>query len=74
MKVLHAFQATENLSNILQENGFIELRENEEWSLEKNKKYYIRKNDSALIAFRTGTDDPARAGFRIIAAHSDSRL
>lgn len=67
-----SFQATENLSNILQENGFMELRENEEWSLERNRKYYIRKNDSALIAFRTGTDDPARAGFRIIAAHSDS--
>ena len=30
---------------------FMELRENEEWSLERNRKYYIRKNDSALIAF-----------------------
>ena len=67
-----AFQVTENLSKILKENGFVELRESEEWSLEKNKKYFLRKNDSALIAFRTGNDDPARAGFRLIAAHSDS--
>lgn len=67
-----SFQATENLSTILRQNGFIELLETEEWSLEKIKKYFFKKNDSALIAFRTGNDDPARAGFRIIAAHSDS--
>ncbi|HHU93216.1 MAG TPA: M18 family aminopeptidase [Halanaerobiaceae bacterium] len=67
-----AFQVADNLNNILRDNGFIELEETEEWSLEKNKKYFVRKNDSALIAFRTGKEDPARAGFRIIAAHSDS--
>ena len=33
---------------------------------------YVTKNGTAVFAFRVGTEDPAKAGFKLICAHSDS--
>ena len=46
------FHATANLKEMLDKEGFLELREAQEWSMEGGKGYYVTRNDSSLIAFR----------------------
>lgn len=67
-----AFHAVENAAAILTESGFRELKETEAWSLEKDGRYFVVKNGSAVIAFTVGEGDLAKEGFRIIGAHTDS--
>lgn len=64
--------AVKNMSERLKENGFTELREDEEWKIEKSKGYYLVKNSSTIIAFKTGEDLPSISGFKITGSHSDS--
>lgn len=66
------FHVVENLKNTLKGNGFKELDIRERWNLEKGGSYFTTKNDSALVAFRVGTGDVEKDGFRIIGAHTDS--
>ena len=61
--------AVKNASEILEENGFKKVREDEVWELEKGK-YYTTRDDSALIAFEIGED--LKKGFEIIGSHTDS--
>lgn len=67
-----AYHAAENAAALLRENGFQELKETEHWSLQKNGRYFVVKNSSAVIAFTVGNGDLAKEGFRIIGAHTDS--
>lgn len=67
-----AFHAVENISEILIKQGFKELKEEDKWKLKKEGKYFVKKNDSALIAFVVGEDTPQERGFKIIGAHTDS--
>lgn len=67
-----AFHAVENAAALLRENGFEELKETESWSLQKEGKYFVAKNSSAVIAFIVGKGNLAKEGFRIIGAHTDS--
>ena len=67
-----AYHAVENGTVLLKESGFQELKETESWSLQKGGKYFVVKNHSAVIAFIIGEGDPAKEGFRIIGAHTDS--
>lgn len=67
-----AFHAVENISEILMKQGFKELKEEDKWKLKKDGKYFVKKNDSALIAFVVGEDTPQERGFKIIGAHTDS--
>ena len=64
----HGVKATQK---ILDENGFIEIKEADKWDLQAKGKYYVIKNDSALIAFEVGTGDIEKTGFRLIGAHTD---
>ena len=67
-----AFHATANAEAYLAGHGFSRLREEEPWTLEPGGKYYVKRNNSALIAFERGTADVADSGFGIIGAHTDS--
>ena len=67
-----SFHVIRNIKAALIKNGFIELHANEKWNLRKEKKYFISKNESALIAFIVGKGKIEENGFKIIAAHSDS--
>lgn len=67
-----AFHAVENISNSLIKQGFKELKEEDRWKLKKQGKYFVKKNDSALIAFVVGKEYPQKKGFKIIGAHTDS--
>ena len=67
-----AFQAAYQIIKRLDKEGYKELQECDEWSLEKGGKYYVVKNDSAVIAFEVGSGDIEKDGFRLIGAHTDS--
>lgn len=62
--------AVENAKNILIENGFKELKENEKWVLERGGKYFAIRNGTALVGFTVGDD--LTKGFDIIGSHTDS--
>src|SRR5690554_7302408 len=52
--------------------GFKELDEKEDWSLDQNCSYYVIRNGSSIVAFRTGTKDVSASGIRMVGAHTDS--
>ena len=65
-----AFHAVANLKDMLEEKGYLELKEKNPWLVDDGGKYYVTRNDSAIIAFHI---PPSGFGpFRIAAAHSDS--
>ena len=67
-----SFHATSTIKEYLKELGFEELIEAEKWKINKNGKYYVVKNNSAIIAFEIGNGDVEKEGFRMIGAHTDS--
>ncbi|WP_262122932.1 M18 family aminopeptidase [Anaerococcus sp. Marseille-Q5996] len=62
--------AVANAKKILIANGYKELKENEKWEIEDKGKYFVTRNDTALIAFTVGED--LTKGFDIIGSHTDS--
>lgn len=66
------FHAVDTIRNILRSNGFIELSEADRWEVQKNGKYFVTRNNSALVAFAVGSGVIAKNGFKIIGAHTDS--
>lgn len=67
-----AFHSVLSIQKFLNSYGFKPLDESEKWLLETGGKYYMTKNDSALIAFVIGTEDVVEHGFKMIGAHTDS--
>lgn len=64
-----SFIAVNNLKKMLSANGFSELREAESQEIEAGGKYFVTRNGSSLIAFKTPENPKA---FAVVAAHSDS--
>lgn len=67
-----AHHSVKTIRERLELNGFNEVKESDKWNLQKDGKYYVIKNDSALIAFTIGNGDIEEAGFKLIGAHTDS--
>jgi len=67
-----AYHAAANACARLEQAGFSELAESAPWSLQAGRGYFVERNQSALIAFRVGMGGLATAGFRLVAAHTDS--
>lgn len=67
-----AYHATNTVKQYIEKRGFKKIKENEKWNLDKRGKYYVEKNNSAIIAFEVGTGDIIENGFRIIGAHTDA--
>lgn len=65
------FHVIDNIRTNLTEEGFQELKENQEWKLSWGKGYFVIRNDSSVTAFRLPKREQA-LGFHIVAAHSDS--
>ena len=65
-----AFHAVENLKEELRKCGFRELKEKDPWMVDEGGKYFVVRNDSAIIAF--AIPGSGFAPFRIAAAHADS--
>ena len=66
------FHAVETMVAMLDEAGFLRLDEADSWKLEKGQAYYVCRNDSSIVAFKTGKQDITRHGVRITGAHTDS--
>ena len=62
------FHATLNMTMMLQNAGFIKLDERDRWSLEEGKRYFVTRNDSAVIAFTY----PSSKSYTMIGTHTDS--
>ncbi len=62
------FHATQNMSGMLLNAGFIKLDERDTWKLEEGRKYFVTRNDSSVIAFTF----PYAKEYTIIGAHTDS--
>lgn len=65
-----AWHAVESVRKTLLAQGFKELKESQKWQIDPNGKYFVKRNDSSLIAFEI----PAKgfAPFMAAAAHTDS--
>jgi len=64
------FHATQNLLEMFNASGFQHLTEGSDWEIESDKAYVVTRNDSSIIAFRTGAD--VTNGIQMLGAHTDS--
>ena len=67
-----AFHATRNVEDILTKEGFKKINLQDKWNLEKEGKYYVVKNNSAIIGFEIGKGELEEDGFKLIGSHTDS--
>lgn len=65
-----AFHAVHHLGKMLDRKGFVRLQENTGWNLERGGRYYVTRNQSALIAFCVPED--GFGPYQIVASHGDS--
>ena len=65
-----AYHACAVTGKMLEKAGYTELFESDTWTLEKGKGYFVKRNGSALIAFRV--PEKAYNGFMMTASHCDS--
>ena len=66
------YHAIANVAKNYLENGFERLEESEPWSLTWGGRYFVTRNDSALIAFRLPEKKERVKGYHVAAAHCDS--
>ncbi len=67
------FHAVEQMAVGLSEAGFERLAETDTWSMRPAGRYFITRNDSALIAWTVPVEESlAESGFRMVGAHTDS--
>ncbi|WP_150913946.1 M18 family aminopeptidase [Marinobacter halotolerans] len=66
------WHAVASMKQELDSAGFEALDEKEEWNLESGKGYYVIRNGSSIVAFRTGRRPTDEAGIRMVGAHTDS--
>ncbi|MDX1755672.1 MAG: M18 family aminopeptidase [Marinobacter sp.] len=66
------WHAVRQMAGLLDEAGFVRLEERDAWQLESSRGYYVVRNGSSLVAFRTGAQGPVERGVRMVGAHSDS--
>ncbi|KGG80049.1 aminopeptidase [Caloranaerobacter azorensis H53214] len=66
------YHAVESIKEMLINSGFEELKLRDKWNIEKGGKYFVTKNDSALVAFVVGRGDIEKDGFKLIGAHTDA--
>lgn len=65
------FTTVKKSIQILKDNGFNELKLNDNWRIYRGGKYYINIYDSSLFAVDIGTNYDIRNGMKIVAAHTD---
>jgi len=66
------YHAAAEAARRLQAAGFSALDERQEWSLGAGDRRYVIRGDATIVAWIVGSESPAKAGFRMIGAHTDS--
>ncbi|WP_273206087.1 M18 family aminopeptidase [Marinobacter subterrani] len=66
------WHAVATMKQRLDAAGFQALDEREDWTLASNQGYYVIRNGSSMVAFRTGGKDVKASGIRMVGAHTDS--
>jgi aspartyl aminopeptidase len=56
----------------LEAAGFTRLDERDVWSFAPGDRRYVVRGGTTILAFVVGSEPPARGGFRMIGAHTDS--
>lgn len=64
------FHAVANIEDKLVERGYKELSEGDKWKVATKGNYYVKRNNSSIIAF--SLNKPISHGFRMYGAHTDS--
>jgi len=67
-----AFQASLGIAQRLESAGFMALDETQSWKLTPGGKYYIKRADTAILAFIVGARPLVESGFQMAASHIDS--
>ena len=62
------YHAVQNMAEKLQQHGFQQLDEAEDWQLTENGRYYVIRDDSSIVAFTSGDHSQ---GFRMVGGHTD---
>jgi aspartyl aminopeptidase len=65
------FHAVAAMKQILDSEGFIQLKESEVWATVSPGRYYVTRNDASIIAFSLA-NNLAENGFHMVGAHTDS--
>ncbi len=65
------YHATCELAKILKENGYTCINEEDDYNLKSNSKYYVVRNNSSILAFKT-PNDINNTTLKIVASHTDS--
>jgi len=65
------FHASRQITSRLEAAGFTELKEDEPLHLKKGGRYYLRRQDTATIAFVMGSQAVEKTGFNLAASHLD---
>ncbi|MEA1082322.1 M18 family aminopeptidase [Marinobacter qingdaonensis] len=66
------WHAVATMKSRLDAAGFEPLDEKDDWSLAPGQGYYVIRNGSSIIAFRTGKREVTNSGIRMVGAHTDS--
>ncbi|KAK2798921.1 hypothetical protein FQN49_008961, partial [Arthroderma sp. PD_2] len=68
------FHAVAAFAKQLESHGYTKLTERETWSskLKRGGKYYVTRNDSAIISFAVGKEYQSGNGMGIVAGHVDA--
>lgn len=68
-----AFHAAANLAAMVKAEGYLELKEEEDWEIKPGGRYFVTRNDSAVAVFSLPAQEAEQIrGFHIVAAHGDS--
>lgn len=65
-----AFHSAAAIQKRLDADGFLHLYEEDPWNLKPQGKYYVMRNSSGIVAFKTGKERHCES-FRIAAVHGD---
>ena len=65
------FHAVAAMKEMLDAEGFQQLKESEAWSTGNPGRYYVTRNDSSIIVFTLANELPEN-GFHMVGAHTDS--
>ena len=65
------FHVIASIKKILKREGFVELKESEQFDIVLSGKYYVTRNDSSIIAFKVGEVLDSYS-FNMVASHSDA--